>query len=544
VFFSGNSYNINYWYIDDIKLFIPLAHDVMVKDIIADPEYSAGIPFTSKAILKNFGLNQETFNATCVIKVNGTSVYTQDCSNVTLTANQEQTVSFADFTPALANELYEITVTTNLLGDMDPSNDSRTESFDTYTTARDMVILEIGTGTWCQFCPGASMGAHDLLANGKSVGIIKYHNGDSFANNYSNSRNSYYGISGYPTAVFDGVDFHVGGSGTVSLYPVYLPIYESRKSKNSAFDIEIFGQNNQLDYSLTIRVTKAAATPSSYANLVLHLALTESNIPFNWFNQTMINNTVRLMVPDQLGTLLDFSSGNVVDINLTFTRNASWITENCELVSFIQNLNGKEILQGTKIALNELAPVPVELTSFTAAASVGKVTLNWTTATEINNLGFEIERSYNGENFVSIGFVKGNGTTTESKSYSFTDNIDLKGTDEIYYRLKQVDYNGSIDYSDVVSVVLETPVEFALGQNFPNPFNPSTKIKYSVPQSGLVSIVIYDLTGQKVETVVDEVKQPGNYEIEFNAAGLSSGVYFYKMTTNSFSQIKKMSILK
>ncbi|MBW7842466.1 MAG: T9SS type A sorting domain-containing protein [Ignavibacterium sp.] len=544
VFFSGNSYNINYWYIDDIKLFIPLAHDVMVKDIIADPEYSAGIPFTPKAILKNFGLNQETFNATCVIKVNGTSVYTQDCSNVTLTANQEETVSFADFTPALANELYEITVTTNLLGDMDPSNDSRTESFDTYTTARDMVILEIGTGTWCQFCPGASMGAHDLLANGKSVGIIKYHNGDSFANNYSNSRNSYYGISGYPTAVFDGVDFHVGGSGTVSLYPVYLPIYESRKSKNSAFDIEIFGQNNQLDYSLTIRVTKAATTPSSYANLVLHLALTESNIPFNWFNQTMINNTVRLMVPDQLGTLLDFSSGNVVDINLTFTRNASWITENCELVSFIQNLNGKEILQGTKIALNELAPVPVELTSFTAAASVGKVTLNWTTATEINNLGFEIERSYNGENFVSIGFVKGNGTTTESKSYSFTDNIDLKGTDEIYYRLKQVDYNGSIDYSDVVSVVLETPVEFALGQNFPNPFNPSTKIKYSVPQSGLVSIVIYDLTGQKVATVVDEVKQPGNYEIEFNAAGLSSGVYFYKMTTNSFSQIKKMSILK
>jgi hypothetical protein len=91
---------------------------------------------------------------------------------------------------------------------------------------------------------------------------------------------------------------------------------------------------------------------------------------------------------------------------------------------------------------------------------------------------------------------------------------------------------------------LETPVDFALGQNYPNPFNPSTKINYSVPQSGLVSIVIYDLTGQKVATIVNEVKQPGNYEVEFNAAGLTSGVYFYKMTTNSFSQIKKMSILK
>jgi len=544
LFFSGNSYNINYWYIDDIKLFIPLAHDVMVKDILIDPEYNAGVPFTPKALLKNFGLNTETFNATCVIKINGTSVYTQDCANVTLTAGQEQTVSFPDFTPPVANELYEITVTTNLSGDMDPTNDSRTESFDTYTTARDMVILEIATGTWCQFCPGASMGAHDLLVNGKDVGVIKYHNGDSFTNNYSNARNSYYGITGFPTAVFDGVNTYVGGSGTSSMYSVYLPIYESRKAKNSAFNIEIFGQNNQLDYSLTIRVTKVAAIPPSYSNLVLHVALTESNIPFNWFNQTMVNNAERLMLPDQLGTALDFSSSNTVDINLTFARNAAWIAENCELVSFIQNLNGKEILQGTKVALTELTPVPVELTSFTAKASVGKVNLSWTTATEINNFGFEIERSYNGENYVTVGFVKGNGTTTEPQSYSFTDNIDLNGTEEIYYRLKQVDYNGSINYSDVISVVLELPVDFALGQNYPNPFNPTTKINYSVAQAGLVSIVVYDLIGREIATLVNEIKQPGNYEVNFNSSGLSSGVYFYKMTANNFSQIKKMSILK
>ncbi|MDY0081914.1 MAG: T9SS type A sorting domain-containing protein [Ignavibacteriaceae bacterium] len=544
VFFSGNSYNINYWYVDDIKLIIPFAHDVMVKDILVDPEYNPGVSFTPKAILKNFGLNTETFNATGVIKMNGTSVYTQDCSNVTIAAGQEETVLFPDFNPSAANELYEITVTTNLSGDMDPTNDSRTESFDTYTTERDMVILEIATGTWCQFCPGASMGAHDLLANGKDVGVIKYHNGDSFTNNYSNARNSYYGITGFPTAVFDGVNSFVGGSGTSSMYSNYLPIYESRKNKNSAFNIEIFGQNNQLDYSLTIRVTKVAATPPSYSNIVLHVALTESNILFNWFNQTTIDYAERLMIPDQLGTALDFSSGNTVDINLTFARGANWVADNCELVSFIQNLDGKEILQGTKVALNELAPLPVELTLFTAAASAGKVNLNWTTATEINNLGFEIERSYNEENFVSVGFVKGNGTTTDPKSYSFIDNIDLNGTEKIYYRLKQVDYNGSVNYSDVVSVVMEVPIEFALGQNYPNPFNPSTKINYSVPQSGLVSIVIYDLTGQEAATVVNEIKQPGNYEIEFNASGLSSGVYFYKMTANGFSQIKKMSIIK
>jgi len=339
-FFSGNSYNIDFWYLDDIKLFVPLAHDAMVKDLVINPEYTAGSPFTPQAVLKNFGLNSETFNATCTIKLNGNSVYTQNSSSVTLNASEEQTVSFPDFIPTAANDLYEITVTTNLTGDLDPTNDSRTEGFDTYTTARGMVILEIGTGTWCQYCPGAAMGAHDLLTNGQEVGVIKYHNGDSFTNTYSDARNNYYGISGYPTAVFDGVENVIGGSNTQSMYTTYLPIYDVRKAKNSAYSIEIFGQNNGLDYSLTLRVTKHANVPASYSNLVLHLALTESDIAFNWQGQTMVHNAERLMIPNELGTALDFTSGNTVDINLNFTMNSNWVAENCELVSFIQNLTG------------------------------------------------------------------------------------------------------------------------------------------------------------------------------------------------------------
>ncbi|HEX7356548.1 MAG TPA: T9SS type A sorting domain-containing protein [Ignavibacteriaceae bacterium] len=543
-FFSGDSYNLNYWYIDDVKLFVPLAHDAMTKDIVINPEYVAGTSFTPQARLKNFGLNSETFDATCMIKLNGTTVYTQNCSAVNLAAGAEQTVSFPDFTPTAANDLYEVTVTTNLAGDLDPTNDTRAEGFDTYTTERGMVILEIGTGTWCQYCPGAAMGAHDLLTNGKDVGVIKYHNGDSFTNTYSNARNTYYGISGFPTAVFDGVQYVVGGSNTVSMYPTYLPIYDVRKAKNSAYSIEIYGQNSGLDYSLTLRVTKHANVPASYSNLVLHLALTESEIPFNWQGQTMVHNAERLMIPNELGTPLDFSSGNVIDINLNFSKNAAWVLANCELVSFVQNLDGKEILQGTKIALGNLSPLPVELTSFTAKAISGKVQLDWTTATELNNAGFEIERSFDGNTFFAVGYVKGNGTTTEQRSYSFVDEFEYNATQSIYYRLKQVDYNGSVNYSEVVAVVIEIPIEYALGQNYPNPFNPSTKIKYSVPQSGLVTIAVYDLTGQEVARLVNEVKEAGNFEVDFNAVGLSSGVYFYKMISNNFSQVKKMSILK
>ncbi len=250
------------------------------------------------------------------------------------------------------------------------------------------------------------------------------------------------------------------------------------------------------------------------------------------------------MVPNESGTPLDFSSGNTVDIILNFTMNSAWVTNNCELVSFIQNLNGKEILQGNKVAITELSPLPVELTSFDAKAIAGKVNLNWTTATEINNYGFEVERSFDGSSFFTVGFVRGNGTTTEPRAYSFMDELAVNGTETIYYRLKQVDYNGAFQYSDIVSVVFDLPTDYALGQNYPNPFNPSTKIKYSVPQSGLVSIVVYDLTGQEVISLINEVKEPGNYEINFNATGLSSGVYFYKMTANNFTQVKKMSILK
>lgn len=543
-FFSGNSYNLNYWYIDDVKLIVPLAHDAMVKNILINPEYVAGTPFAPQATLKNFGLNSETFDATCEIKLNGTSIYNQNCTAVTLNAGAEQVVSFPDFTPPAANDLYEISVTTNLTGDLDLTNDSQTGGFDTYTTPRGMVLLEIGTGTWCQYCPGASMGAHDLLTNGKDVAVVKNHNGDTFTNSYSNARNTYYGITGYPTAFFDGVKSVVGGSNTVSMYTTYLPIYEERKAKNSAYSVEIFGNNNGLDYSVTVRVKKLANVPASYSNLVLHLALTETDIPFNWQGQTMVYNAQRLMAPNELGTALDFSSGNTVDINLNFTLNANWIADNCELVSFIQNLDGKEILQGSKVTLPELTVLPVELTSFTAKSSTNQVNLTWTTATEINNSGFEIQKSTDGSEFVSVGFIKGNGTTTEPKAYSFVDNHLNNVTGKLYYRLKQIDYNGAFNYSEIVEVVIDLPLEYSLNQNYPNPFNPSTKIKYSVPEQNLVSIVVYGVTGEEIATLVNEVKEAGKYEIEFNALQLSSGVYFYRMTSGDFTSVKKLSVLK
>jgi len=543
-FFSGDSYNINYWYIDDLKLFVPLAHDAMVKDILVDPTYPPGINFTPQAILKNFGLNTETFDATCVIKLGGSNVYTQNCSPVTLAAGAEQTVSFPAYVLNAANDLFEIIVTTNLAGDMDPLNDSRTEYFNTYTTDREMVILEIGTGTWCVYCPGAQMGGEDLVNNGHSVAVIENHNGDPFTNSYSDARNTYYGINGYPTAVFDGVNYFVGGSNTQSQYQNYLPIYQGRKALMSAFSVDIFGTNSGLDYNILVKLNRLANIPPTWNNLVVHLVLTETDIPFNWQGQTQVDYCQRLMIPNENGTAVNLINNTLIDVPLTFSLNASWVTEKCQLSAFIQNLNTKEILQGDKVWITDLQPVPVELTSFTAEAAAEGVLLKWTTASELNNHGFEVERSLSGIEFYTVAFIPGSGTTTETKTYSYTDDVDFKGGEIFFYRLKQVDLDGRVNYSSIVEVELNVPKDFVLHQNYPNPFNPSTTIKYAVPKTSLVNIKVYDLTGQEVASLVNEVKETGTYEIKFDAPNLASGIYLYRMIADNFTSVRKFNVLK
>jgi hypothetical protein len=301
---------------------VPLAHDAMVKDILVDPTYPPGTNFTPQAILKNFGLNTDTLDATCVLKVGGSKVYTQNCPTVTLASGEEQTVSFPAYVLNASNDLYEITVSTNLFKDMDPTNDARTEYFST-------------------------------------------------------------------------------------------------------------------------------------------------------------------------------------------------------------------------------TPVPVELFSFTAEATTDGVLLKWATATELNNHGFEIERSLNGTEFYTVAFIQGAGTTTEGKEYSYTDEVEYKGGETFYYRLKQVDLDGSIEYSSIIEVEFDIiPRDFVLHQNFPNPFNPSTTIKYAVPKTSSVSIKVYDLTGQEIATLVNEVKEAGTYELKFYASNLASGVYIYRMIAGDFSSVKKMNVLK
>ncbi|MBA4252142.1 MAG: hypothetical protein C0425_09985 [Chlorobiaceae bacterium] len=235
----------------------------------------------------------------------------------------------------------------------------------------------------------------------------------------------------------------------------------------------------------------------------------------------------------------------------------SWVKEEINLSQYIGQqirlrfdlvTDGSVVRDGwyvDDIAIFQHNVIPVELTSFSHSIINNAVQLNWTTASEKNNSGFDIERKKEDDNWLNIGYVEGRGTTASETKYIFVDETASNG--KYSYRLKQNDYDGSFDYSPVIEVSLTNEFDFYLGQNFPNPFNPSTTIKYELGAKSKVSLKIYDLLGNEVLTLVDEEKEAGNYKIDFDSSkiiSLSSGIYFYTLRTNEFSSTRKMMLMK
>lgn len=199
-------------------------------------------------------------------------------------------------------------------------------------------------------------------------------------------------------------------------------------------------------------------------------------------------------------------------------------------------------VDGITVGISWSDVVPVELTSFTASVNANAVTLNWRTATETNNKGFEVQRKANNSDWIKISFINGNGTSTQAHSYSYTDqNL---GSNNYSYRLKQIDFDGSFAYSNVVNASISTPTKFELSQNYPNPFNPTTKINFAIPSNGNVRLTVYNLLGQEITTLANRFMKAGNYTFDFNASNLNSGLYFYKLESNGLTQVKKMMLVK
>ena len=196
-------------------------------------------------------------------------------------------------------------------------------------------------------------------------------------------------------------------------------------------------------------------------------------------------------------------------------------------------------------AINYETIIPVELTLFSGSYESGVVNLKWVTATEINNFGFEVERRNDYSPYESIGFVNGNGTSTNRVTYNFVD--ENLSTNKYYYRLKQIDFDGTYEYSNELEIMIEGLTAFQLHQNYPNPFNPSTVIRYQLPVASQISIKIYDIMGKEVETIVDEYREAGLYEVNFESMSskthLASGIYFYQLKAGEYIETKQMVLM-
>ena len=189
------------------------------------------------------------------------------------------------------------------------------------------------------------------------------------------------------------------------------------------------------------------------------------------------------------------------------------------------------------------SPLPVELTSFSASIIKNGIELNWRTETEVNNYGFEIHRSTQKDNWENIGFVEGHGNSNSPQKYSFLDdNVSVSG--KYFYRLKQIDNDGSYEYSNVIEINFGTSQDYVLNQNYPNPFNPVTSISFQIPAKSNVTLKVYDIVGKEVATLVDEVKEAGVYIMRFDGSGLASGFYIFKLQANDFVEIRKMVLMK
>ena len=208
------------------------------------------------------------------------------------------------------------------------------------------------------------------------------------------------------------------------------------------------------------------------------------------------------------------------------------------------SLDGRALAHVGYVTLNGATALPVELTSFTGALNNSAVELNWNTATEINNYGYEVQKSrVQNSGWIKIGFVNGSGNSSKSKDYSFTEsNLQLG---KYYYRLKQIDNDGGFAYSNTIEVDVTSEItEFALQQNYPNPWNPTTTINYSLAKEGNVKLSVYNTLGSKVAIIVNEYKPAGNYSIQFNGSNLASGIYLYRLESGNYSTAKKFILMK
>ncbi len=368
------------------------------------------------------------------------------------------------------------------------------------------------TGTFkgtVDFDPGT--GTADLISTNGDIFFAKYNNNDGSLFWAKNLKSSGTGYSEYPS-IFVNNSIYVVGSfgGNVDFNPSPNPEDTLHLSSNNE-DVFLANYSSNDGSLVWAKSMKSVGSGFTYNN-----------------SMVMVNNNI--YITGYFTDKADFDPS-------TNPADTLYLTSNGNNDIFFAKYNSNGFL-------------PVELTSFIATSKNNTVELSWSTVSEINNFGFEVEkaeyRNQNTENrkteWRTIGNVQGNGTSNIQHHYTFIDNN--VGTGKFIYRLKQIDMDGKFTYSEEEEVYVGVPKAIKLLQNYPNPFNPVTTINYEIPTTGKVYLKVYNVLGEEVATLVNGVQEAGRYSTQFDASKYSSGIYFYKLTSNNYTLVKSMLLVK
>jgi len=345
------------WVVDDVEVLQADEHDVSVVEMVLSSEYESGMTIEPKVALANVGLNQESFSVNF-------GYYDWDENPVIIDTKNVENLSVGDtaevtFNYTLNPDFQAIFFTETVLeSDQDSSNNCASIICNSFSKTKMQVLIEKGTATWCGFCPGSAMAIDSLMQNySQNIAVIEYHGDDDFETSNSTSRLSFYEITGFPTAIFNGLNWVVGGSSATNwkdLYSNFSNGYDISSVQKTGFSMTMEVHDHGGSLTAVSQVTyEAVSLLKSYR---IFYALTESHIAKSWIDLDSLQYVFRDMFPNVNGKLLYTgteppTAGLIITDSVQFSISDDFVQENCQLVAFLQDVNSKEIMSFAKVDL-------------------------------------------------------------------------------------------------------------------------------------------------------------------------------------------------
>jgi photosystem II stability/assembly factor-like uncharacterized protein len=394
---------------------------------------------------------------------------------------------------------------------------------------------------------GAFLPSNDIYAVGIAPNGILYaslygeiYKSTDKGRNWYIAKNSSGGTAGFQTIAFGSSRIYIGGSNDWFYY-----------STNDGSSWTWEGSSSGLAHApMTLAVNSSGTIFAGTSGWGVFKS-TDGGINWTAVNTNLGNLHINTLAINTAGVIYAGTTGGIfvsTDNGSNWTINNSGLT-NTDIRSlafdYLGNVYAGAYTSGGAGGLwRSTAILPVELATFTVFEKGNTSVLQWKTETEVNNYGFEVERRTIGTlEWATIGFVQSHGTSNTPHEYTFLDKNLVNG--KYLYRLKQIDNDASFTYSKSVEVnIHHVPTMFSLAQNFPNPFNPSTTISFDLPATTFVSLKVFDLIGREVTSIVSEEMPAGSYSRQWDGQNFPSGIYFYRLTTDSYTATKKLVLMK